>query len=402
MQNSAKPKAVGGGDSMSGTWPQFADDEIAAVIQVLQSGTVNYWTGSQGREFETDFADFIGTKHAIALHNGTVALELALHALEIGPGDEVITTPRTYVATASAIVMRGATPVFVDIDRDSQVITPQSIESAITRKTKAILVVHLAGWPCEMDTICDLANSYGLHVIEDCAQSLGAKYKNKTVGAFGKVNAFSFCQDKILTTGGEGGMLTCDDPRIWSTAWSYKDHGKSYDAVYNRVHPPGYRWIHESIGTNWRMLEVQAAIGKVALRKVVNWIDTRRGYAHALNDAFSNLKAVRITRPSDNELHSYYKYYCFIENGALKSSWSRDRIMSEVSARGVNCYSGSCSEVYLEKAFSSRNIGPKVRLPVAQELGETALMFLVHPTQTPGDIDRTIEIATEVISAATL
>ena len=255
-------------------WPHFAPDEIEAAAKVLQSGKVNYWTGQEGRLFEREFADYVGTKHAIALHNGTVALELALYAMGVGEGDEVITTPRTFIASASAAVMRGARPVFADVDPESGLITAETIERAITPRTKAIIVVHLAGWPADMDAIMALARKHNLWVIEDCAQAHGARYKGRSVGSIGHAGAWSFCQDKILTTGGEGGMLTLNDDELWSKAWSFKDHGKSYDAVYNRQHPPGFRWLHEDFGTNWRMLEVQSAIGRVILRKLDGWVSS--------------------------------------------------------------------------------------------------------------------------------
>ncbi|MFA0697837.1 DegT/DnrJ/EryC1/StrS family aminotransferase, partial [Vibrio sp. 10N.222.49.C9] len=181
----------------------------------------------------------------------------------VGSGDEVITTPRTFLASASSIVTSGASPVFADEDLNSQNITAQSIEAVLTPNTKAVIVVHLAGMPAEMDDIMALSKKHGFYVIEDCAQAHGAKYKGKSVGTIGHIGAWSFCQDKIMTTGGEGGMVTTNDKALWSKMWSYKDHGKSFDAIYNREHPPGFRWLHESFGTNWRMTEMQAVIGRI-------------------------------------------------------------------------------------------------------------------------------------------
>ncbi|MCS7057712.1 MAG: DegT/DnrJ/EryC1/StrS aminotransferase family protein [Meiothermus sp.] len=361
-------------------WPHFEADEIEAAVRVLRSGKVNYWTGEEGRLFEREFAQYVGTKHAVALHNGTVALELALYAMGIGEGDEVITTPRTFIASASAAVMRGARPVFADVDRNSGLITPESIEKVITPRTKAIVVVHLAGWPADMDGIMALARRYNLWVIEDCAQAHGARYKGRSVGSIGHAGAWSFCQDKILTTGGEGGMLTLNDDALWERAWSFKDHGKSYDAVYRRQHPPGYRWLHEDFGTNWRMLEVQAAIGRVALRKLDAWVEKRRENAHYLSERFRQIPALRVPEVPADLYHAYYKYYVYVRPEMLKPGWNRDRIMLAVSEAGIPCSTGSCSEVYLEKAFTRRGWQPAERLPVAKELGETALMFLVHPT----------------------
>lgn len=260
-------------------WPCFEPDEIAAATAVLRSGKVNYWTGEEGRQFENEFAEFCGTKHAVCLANGTLALELALQVMGIGDGDEVVTTSRTFIASASCAAMRGARPVCVDVDRESQNLSANTIRQAITPRTKAIIAVHLAGWPCDMDPILALAAEHGLKVIEDCAQAQGAEYKGRPVGSMGEAAAFSFCQDKIMTTGGEGGMLVTNDSELWNRAWSYKDHGKNYGAAFHGQHGPGFRWLHDSFGTNWRMTEMQAAIGRVSLRKVSDWVK-KIGRAH--------------------------------------------------------------------------------------------------------------------------
>jgi len=381
-------------------WPHFEEDEIQAATDVLRSGKVNYWTGDQGKLFEKEFAEFVGVPYAIALSNGTVALEAALQALDIGPGDEVITTPRTFMASASCIVMRGATPIFADIDPVSQNITAETIEQVVTPKTKAVICVHLAGWPCDMDPIMALSKKHGFYVIEDCAQAHGAQYKGKRVGSIGHIAAFSFCQDKIMTTGGEGGMLTTPDKGLWERAWSFKDHGKNYDTVFNKEHPPGFRWLHEDFGTNWRMTEMQSAIGRRQLLKLPMWLSKRRAFASALNKAFKDVKGLRVILPQDDISHAYYKYYVFVKPSELKEGFTRDRIMQAINEQGVPCFSGSCSEIYLEKAFEKQGLQPKARLDVAKKLGETSLMFLVHPTLTQAHIDQTIEAVLRVMQAA--
>ncbi len=380
-------------------WPYHAEDEIQAVQRVLSSGRTNYWTGVECREFEKEFANWMGAKFAIALMNGTVALEAALYALDIGPGDEVITSCRTFIASASCIVMRGATPVLADVDQDSQNITVETIEACITPRTKAIIVVHLAGWPAEMDQIMALARRYGLSVIEDCAQAHGAKIHGRYVGTWGDVAAFSFCQDKILTTGGEGGMVTTHDEAIWKKIWSFKDHGKSYDKVYHQPHPPGFRWLHDEFGTNWRMTEVQAAIGRVQLKKLSDWLSIRRQHAAQLTEQFKNLSALRIPLPPQAIEHAYYKYYVFVRPDHLTPTWCRDKIMHEINTLGTPCFSGSCSEIYLEKAFCKMKIAEK---PIAKQLGETSLMLLIHPTLTSDDIDRTAQTTSKVIKMASI
>jgi dTDP-4-amino-4,6-dideoxygalactose transaminase len=382
-------------------WPHFESDEIEAVSEVMRSGKVNYWTGTEGREFEKEYAAALGVKYAIALHNGTQALELALYALGVGEGDEVITTPRTFIASASAAVMRGALPVMAEIDRDSGNITAETIRAAITPRSRAIIAVHLAGWPCEMDEIMALAREHHLYVIEDCAQAHGAMYKGQPVGSIGDIGCFSFCQDKIMTTGGEGGLLVTNDEAVWKKAWAFKDHGKSYDAVYHRDHAPGFRWLHESFGTNWRMLEVQAAIGRLQLRKLPEWTRRRLENAAVFQERFAKLEALRVPEIPAYSVHAEYKFYTYVKPDRLREGWSRDRIMNEITSRGVPCFSGSCSEIYLEQAFVQAGLGPKERLPVARELGETSLMFLVHPTLTIADMQAVADVVDDVIRSAT-
>ena len=381
-------------------WPSFSSEEIAAATHVLESGRVNYWTGDEGREFEAEFAAFTGCKHAVALANGTVALELALQALDIGPGDEVIVPSRTFIASASCAVMRGAKPVIADVDRDSQNITADTIRAVLSTRTRAIITVHLAGWPCDMDPILDLAHQHQLKIIEDCAQAHGATYKGRRVGSMGDAGAFSFCQDKIMTTGGEGGMLTTNDTELWLRAWAFKDHGKSYEAVYERQHPPGYRWLHESFGTNWRMTEMQSAMGRVLLKKLPQFVQTRQRLAGVLSERFSAIPALRVTRPHDHLRHSYYKYYVFLRPDRLRDDWNRQQIIDAINAEGIPCFAGSCSEIYLEGAFPE-GMRPPSRLPVAKELGETALMFLVHPTLSDRDMRETADAVEKVLTHGT-
>jgi dTDP-4-amino-4,6-dideoxygalactose transaminase len=391
MPTRAARLAIEGGEPVRSApfapWPFHAPDEIEAASKVLASGRVNYWTGDEARGFERDYAEHTGCNYAVALANGTVALELALYALGVGPGDEVIVPSRTFIACASCAVVRGCTPVCAEIDRESQNLTAETIRAVLTPRTRAIIAVHLAGWPCDMDSIMALAREKGLKVIEDCAQAHGATYKGRPVGSIGDIGAFSFCQDKIITTGGEGGMLVTNDESVWAKAWSYKDHGKSYDAIYNRPAPgPGlFNWIHESFGTNWRMTEMQAAIGRIQIRKLDAWGEARRRNAAVLSQELSRVPALRLTDPRDGIGHAYYKYYAFARPGALKADWSRDRIVEAVSAEGVPCAVGSCSEIYLEKAFPE-SMRPAGRFETARELGETSLMFMVHPTLSEQDM----------------
>ncbi len=380
-------------------WPSPSTEEIEAASAVLGSGRLNYWTGDEGRRFEAEFAQIAGCEYAIALANGSVALELALYALGIGPGDEVIVSSRTFIASASCAVMRGATPVFADVDPFSQTITADTIRQVLSSRTKAIIAVHLAGWPCDMDSIMALARERAIKVIEDCAQAHGATYKGRPVGCLGDVAAFSFCQDKIMSTGGEGGMLTTNDEGLWRRAWSFKDHGKSYDAVFAEPASQGFRWLHESFGTNWRLTEMQSAIGRVLLSRLHGSVEQRRRNARILTERFLDVPALRVTVAPEEIGHAYYKYYVFLRPELLRDGWNRDRLQEAILAEGIPCFSGSCSEVYLEKAFPE-SLRPGRRLPVAQWLGETSLMFLVHPTLSEKDMWDTARAVEKVMQAA--
>jgi dTDP-4-amino-4,6-dideoxygalactose transaminase len=380
-------------------WPCLGSEAIEAAAAVLRSGKINYWTGEQGRLFEKEFATFAGCEHAVGVANGTVALELALYALGIGSGDEVIVPSRTFIASASCVVMRNAVPVIADVDATSQNLTADTIRPLLTPRTKAIIAVHLAGWPCDMDSILELAREHGIRVIEDCAQAHAATYKGRPVGSLGDAAAFSFCQDKIMTTGGEGGMLTTNDASVCDRAGSFRDHGTDYGAVHRDGKSAGFRWIHQSFGTNWRLTEMQSAIGRVLLRKLADWVSIRRRNASILTQGLSGCPVLRVTPPSNDVEHSYYKYYVFVRPERLREAWNRDRIMNAINAEGIPCFSGICSEIYLEKAFPE-TLRPQKRLPIARELGETSLMFLVHPTLSERDMQDTCRAVKKVLDAA--
>jgi dTDP-4-amino-4,6-dideoxygalactose transaminase len=378
-------------------WPSFTQEESDVVQAILLSNKVNYWTGAECQKFESEFADFCGVKHAVTLMNGTTALDVALKAIKIEAGDEVVVTSRTFFASVSSIVNLGATPVFADVSIDTQNISFDSICEKITHKTKAILCVHLSGWPCEMDEIMSLAEDFGLHVIEDCAQAHGAKYKGKPVGSIGHIGCWSFCQDKIISTCGEGGMVTTNDEAFWRRMWAYKDHGKSYEKVYERGHTAGFRWLHDSFGANYRMTEMQAAVGRIQLNKMNDWHAKRLCNANKIWNTARKCRGLRVPDVPEHVEHAAYKCYVFVNPDQLKEDWNRDLIIKEINALGVPCYPGSCSEVYLEKAFDNTGFSPKERLPNAKELGVTSLMFLVHPTLTESEIQQTCDAITSIM-----
>lgn len=396
-------------------WPSFTQEEADAVSQVLLSNKVNYWTGTECREFEKEFAAWTGTDYAVALANGTLALDVALQAMGVGEGDEVIVTPRSFIASVSTVVNAGAIPVFSDVEADTGNLSARTIAPHITDKTKAIICVHLAGWPCDMDEIMALAKQHNLWVIEDCAQAHGAKYKGKPVGSIGHVGAWSFCQDKIMTTGGEGGMVTTNDKALWQKMWEYKDHGKNYESIYHKQHPPGFRWLHDSFGTNWRMMEMQAVIGRIQLKKMVEWTKIRTQNAKILREALTQFAGEQqFLRIPDiafhqamggDSVHAYYKYYVYVRPENLPENINRDSILNALNEKKIPCFSGSCSEIYLEKAFDNHPSRPNARLTVAKELGETSLMFLIHPTLTTNEMQTiattTVDVLTTLFNANT-
>ena len=381
-------------------WPNYSASEAAIIQDVLLSNKVNYWTGDKGREFERRFANTMGSSHAIALSNGTLALDLALVALDVGAGDEVVVTPRSFIASASAVHNCGAKPVFADVDFHSQNITAESIQAVLTSKTKAIICVHLAGWPCDMKPIQQLADSKGLSIIEDCAQAHGALYDGRSVGNFGDVAAWSFCQDKIITTGGEGGMVTTNNDALFEKMWAYKDHGKSRSKMENPRNNKQFKYVHDNFGTNFRLTEMQAALGTYQLDLLNSWTEKRHNNAMTYNDGLAQLDIVRSYLPPDNVVHAYYKYYYFVESQYLASGWDRNRIVEEVHALGGSCLSGICPEIYKEQCFVA-TYGDPVSLPNAHRLGQESVMLAVHPGIENEYLQKNIDVMTSVLKRAT-
>ena len=382
------------------SWPKFEQDEVNKAVEILKSGKVNYWTGEEGKIFEREFAEKIGTKYAVALANGSLALSSAYLSVGLGVGDEIITSPRTFIATASSAILLGAKPIFADVDPDSGVITADTIIPLITNNTKAISVVHLGGWPAEMDSICKLAHNYGLKVIEDCAQAHGASLNGKSVGSFGDVSAWSFCQEKILSTGGEGGMITTSNKEIWNKIWSFKDHGKNYNKIFDKNKSDSFQFVHDKLGSNFRMTEIQSAIGRIQLSKLSGWHEKRKKNAHFLQNELSKETLLRVPIPDSQIEHAWYKFYVYLKPEALLSDWDRDRIIFEINNLGFPAYSGSCSEIYLEKCIKEKGFSPKIRLPIAKQLGETSLMFLVHPTITNNQLELYKDAISKIINTA--
>ena len=382
------------------TWPVFDAAEISAATEVLTSGQVNYWTGGQGRAFERELAAATGTLYAVALSNGTVALELALLSLGIGAGDEVIVPAATFIATASAVVRCGARPVIADVDIHSQCLTKETVQPALSRRTRAIIVVHLAGHPAELAPLKQLAQDRGVAIIEDCAQAHGARYFGQPVGSFGDIAAWSFCQDKIITSAGEGGAVTTSDLARWRFCWEFKDHGKNVAAVQQSPRQPGFRWLHDRFGTNGRMSEIQAAVGRHQLGKLDEWVKRRQMNAGILLDALRGARGVRAEDPPAHVEHAYYRFYAHVRPEHLRTGWDRDRVVAAINAEGVPCGFGGCAEIYRERAFTEMKGVPE-RLPIASQLGATSLTLPVHPNLTAEDMADLAESVRKVLRTAT-
>ncbi len=382
-------------------WPQYSEEEIIAVSNVLRSSKVNYLFGEEGTLFEKEFSKYTGINYSIALANGSVALTCAYLALGLKEGDEIITTPRTFIATSSSAVLLGLKPVFADVDINSGCICPKSIESLITNKTKAICVVHLGGWPAEMNKIKEIAEAFNLFLIEDCSQAHGAEINEKSVGNFSDIATWSFCQDKIISTGGEGGMITTSSKELKEKIWSFKDHGKNYLNYFSNNSSNEFKFIHDSFGTNFRLTEIQSSIGRIQLKRLNQMRSIRTKNAMILLDILKELKSLRVPLPKKNIRHAWYKFYFYIDKKYLKTSWSRNRIIQEINDSGYSAFSGSCSEIYKEKCFKNYGFFPKKVLKNAVILGETSIALLVHPTIDKNQIENYGIKVKEIIESAT-
>ncbi len=366
---------------MTSSWPRYSSKEISKINNIIKSGKVNYWTGNEGKSFEREFSQFCKTKYAVAVSNGTVALEIALRALGIKKDDEVIVPSCTYIATATAVLNIGANPLFADIDINSLNIECKEIKKLISKKTKAIIVVHLGGFPCEMDQIMKIARKNNIKVIEDCSQAHGAKYKNKPVGSIGDISTWSFCQDKIISTLGEGGMIATDKKKYFDFIWSYKDHGKSRIEMNNSKNKIGFKWVHNNRGSNHRLTELQSAVGRIQLRNIEKNNKIRKSNAKAIYKVCSKYsKNIRIPSYPNEIMHAWYRCYIFVEQEGLINKLKRDKLLDLLNKNGVRCLAGSCAEIYREKVFNNYKLKPSKRLKNSRRIQDSSLAFLIDQT----------------------
>ena len=381
-------------------WPNFSPDEIKLTSEVLKSNNVNYLFGKQGKKFENAFASFSDCKYALAVANGTLALDLCLRSIGLREGDEVLVTSRSYVASGMSISLLGAKPIWCDVDLDSQNISLDEIKSKCTEKTKAILCVHFAGYPCDMREIVAFAKKNNLYTIEDCAQAHGATIRGKSVGSFGDISAWSFCNDKIMSTGGEGGMVTTNSRKLYKFISSFNNHGKNLKKYYDLKNPKSFPYIHDQLGSNYRLTEFQSSIGIYQLKQMKRWNAIRTRNANEIICAIEGSNLVDVPILKEGYQHAWYKLYLTINKDFLKKSWSLSKIITALNAKAVSSSFGGCGEMYREKAFSGSK--KKVHLKNARYLERNSLMILIHPTITHTEIRRRAKILNSVLAAATI
>ena len=372
-------------------YPYFNQNILNSVQKVLKSGRVNYWTGNECKEFEQEFSKYVKNKYSLTVSNGSVALEIALKALNLKKKDQIIVSPRSFIISASCVLNLGLKPVFADVD-DNGNLSIKGIKKAYNKNIKAIILVHLNGLSCDLDPILKFVKKKKFFLIEDCSQAHGAVYKNKKVGSFGHVSTWSFCQDKIISTGGEGGMISTNNRRLWLKLWSLKDHGKNYKSVFGKKHKTGFKWLHNDFGSNYRMTEMQAVIGREQLKSLDKQIKKRNLianlYLNGLKDyyskhdilkkpdfKFATFASKQNLKKSNYNVHAFYRLNLYIN----KDKINQNELIQQLNKNKINCGVGSCPEIYREKIFMKSKFYPKKRLLNAKLLGETSIMFPINP-----------------------
>ena len=337
-------------------WPKFDEKAIEAVTDVLRSGKVNYWTGPNGMEFEKKFAEWQGSKYAISVATGTAALHVALAALGIGPGDEVIVPSYTFIATSFSVVQAGAIPRFADVNLDDHCISVESAEKLVNRRTKAIIPVHLYGNVCDMDKINAFAKKHNLFVIEDNAEAFGGVYKGKKTGTLSDMAACSFCQNKTFTTGGEGGMVTTDNEDLAWEARSFRDHGYDVKARLNLLAlEQKLPYIHNRVGWNYRMTEMQSAIGLAELQRMDTWnLPARKRNAHILMDILGPMPRVKYM-PIDTAERQNGWFVCAFSLDIENMNCDIQTFVKAAGAEGAPCWKVFWPQCHVERAFTDRN-----------------------------------------------
>ena len=360
-------------------WPIVSSKEIKIVNKVLKSNKLNYWTGTNCTNFEKEFSNKFKIKYSISLANGSVGLDIAIKSLKLKKNSEIIVTPRSYISSVTSVINQGLKPIFADIDLNSQNIEAKNIEKKITKNTKAVVVVHLGGMPSNMIKIKELAKKYNLKIIEDCSQAHGAKINNKYVGTFGDVSVWSFCNDKILNTLGEGGIVATKNRNNFKNLWSLKDCGKNYSKLRKKKRQFKFRWVHDFEGTNLRMTEVQAAVGRYQLKQLDKWIKKRNINSIKINKVCEKFRSIKTQKTPKNFTNAYYRCYVFLRPNFIKKGWTREKILKYLNKIGLYCDVGSCPEIYKEKFLITNKLVSSKELENASLVGKTSIAFKVSP-----------------------
>ena len=401
-------------------WPAFDEKAISAVVEVLRSGKVNYWTGRKGREFEQRYAAWQGSQYGISVATGTAALHVGLTALGIGPGDEVIVPSYTFIASSFSIVQAGAIPRFADVNLDDHCLSVESAARLVNERTKAIMPVHLYGNVCDLDQINAFAKQHGLFVIEDNAEAFGGVYRGKKTGTLGDIAACSFCQNKTFTTGGEGGMVTTDNEDLAWQARSFRDHGYDVKDRLNLLElEQKLSYIHNLVGWNYRMTEMQAAIGLAELERIDTWnLPNRRRNAHIIMDALTALPQVKFMPIDTPERQNGFYVLAFslaIEN----MSCDIGEFVKAAGAEGTPCWRVFWPQCHTERAFrehhafgrsgfpfkSKEYTNPasvdyrKVEVPNAVWHQDHTFTCFAFPTYEPHHCEQIAEALVKVITA---
>lgn len=359
--------------------PLMGEEELEAVRRVLESGIIAH--GPEVESFEREFAEYVGVEYAVAVANGTAALDLVLKAYGIAPGDEVITTPFTFVATANAILYQGAKPVFADIDPKTYNIDPNSVLESITPRSKAIIVVHLYGQPADMKALREIADDHKLILIEDAAQAHGAEFEGKKAGSLGDAAIFSFYATKNMTTG-EGGMVTTNDRRIAERVKLLRDHGQAE------------KYLHVELGYNLRMTSIQAAIGRVQLRKLDRFNEIRRRNAKFLTESLSSIRGLTPPYEDPRVKHVYHQYVVRVED---EFPLTRDELKGFLAERGVGTAIHYPLPVFMQPLY--RRLGyPSDMCPNSIEASRRVLSLPVHPALAEQQLRYVVDCLKEAAS----
>jgi len=382
----------------------YNQKQIELVSKVLKDNKTNYWTGKECKKFEKEFSNYHNVKYSITVSNGSVALEIALKALGLKKYDKIIVTPRSFVISASCVLNLGLRPIFSDVD-DNGNLHINGIKKVYNKNIKAIIIVHLNGLACDLDPILSFVKKNKIYLIEDCSQAHGAIYKYKKVGSFGDISTWSFCQDKIISTGGEGGMISTNNKKLFLKSWSLKDHGKNYESVLYKKNKTGFRWLHDGLGSNYRMTEMQAVIGREQLKSLDNQINKRNLIANLYINGLKNyyLKYDLLKKPdfkcqqcptehvkTSCKLckHAFYRLNLFIN----KKKINQIKLIKQLNKNKINCIVGVCPEIYMEKVFNKFDFKKSNRLSNAKYLGETSLVFTINPYKSIKDYKKDISL----------